>query len=127
MLINQITVTGNLGRDPDMSYTPTGTAVTKFSVAVYQGQNQPTLWLNVVAWDKLGERINEQAKKGNEVYVQGRLSLREYTDKTGAKRQSFDVIASSAQLTQKQDRLTSTASSLSDRDNPLGELDDHPF
>lgn len=127
MLINQVTVTGNLGRDPDMSYTPTGTAVTKFSVAVFQGKEKPTMWLNVIAWDTLGERINGQAKKGNEVYVQGRLSLREYTDKTGVKRQAFEVTASSVQLTQKQDRLDSTASSLSDRDNPLGELDDHPF
>jgi single-strand DNA-binding protein len=125
MLVNQFTVTGNLGRDPDMSYTPNGTAVTKFSIAVYQGEKQPTLWLNVTCWDKLAERVNEQAKKGNEIFIQGRLSMREYDDKNGVKRQAFELVANSAQLTQKKDRVAPASPSPFKDD--LGELDDHPF
>jgi single-strand DNA-binding protein len=99
--------------------------VTKFSIAVDQGKDKPAMWLNVVAWERLAERINEQARKGNEVYVQGRLTMREYDDRNGQKRLAVDVVATSAQLTQRP-QATDTASGASGLDD-LGELDDHPF
>jgi single-strand DNA-binding protein len=125
MLVNQITVCGRLGRDPDMSYSSNGKAVTKFSIAVDQGKDKPAMWLNIVAWERLAERINEQARKGNEVFVQGRLTMREYDDRNGQKRLAVDVVATSAQLTQRPQPADS-ASDASGLDD-LGELDDHPF
>jgi single-strand DNA-binding protein len=124
MLFNQITVVGRLGRDPEMSYTPAGKAVTKFSIAVDQGQNKDAMWLNVVCWDTLAERANERFAKGAEVFVQGRLTMRTYEDKTGAKRQAFDVVATSAQLTQRPQHAPVAAGRV---DDDLGDLNDHPF
>lgn len=122
MLFNQWTGAGRLGKDPEMSYTPNGKAVTKFSIAVDQGKDQPAMWLNVVAWDTLAERANDKFSKGDEVFVQGRLAMRSYEDKSGVKRTSFEIVATAAQLTQK----PQTASS-SSRYDPLGEPEDHPF
>lgn len=125
MLFNQITIAGRLGRDPEMSYTPAGKAITKFSIAVDQGKDKNAMWLNVVCWDSLAERANERFSKGAEVFVQGRLTMREYEDKSGAKRQAFDVVATSAQLTQRPQNSATVPASRNLDD--LGDLDDHPF
>ena len=120
MLINQWIGTGRLGRDPEMSYTPNGKAVTKFSIAVDQGKGQDAMWLNIVTWERLAERTNEHVRKGTEVFVQGRLLMRTYDDKSGIKRQAFEVIASNVQTTSKPQTTTTTG-------DELGDLDDHPF
>src|SRR5579875_2460730 len=101
MFVNMWFGTGRLGRDPDMSYTNNGKAVTRFSMAVDQGKDKDAMWLNVVCWDQLAERINELGKKGMEVFVQGRLTMRSYDDKNGVKRTAIDIVASSVQLTQR--------------------------
>ncbi len=122
MFVNTWFGTGRLGRDPDMSYTNSGKAVTRFSMAVDQGKDKDTMWLNVVCWDQLAERINELVKKGMEVFVQGRLTMRSYDDKNGVKRTAIDIVASSVQLTQcppKEEAVLTAAD--------LGDLDDHPF
>lgn len=124
MLFNQITIAGRLGRDPEMSYTSSGKAVTKFSIAVDQGKDKDAMWLNVVCWDTLAERATERFAKGAEVFVQGRLTMRTYEDKSGAKRQAFDVVATSAQLTQ---RPQHTPVAVGRVDDDLGDLNDHPF
>ena len=123
MLFNQWTGCGRLGRDPEMNYTPNGKAVTKFSIAVDQGKDQPTMWLNIVAWERLAERIAETAHKGNEMFIQGRLTMRTYDDRNGQKRQAFDVIATSAQLTQRPQQKDAAGTD----DDGLGDLEDHPF
>jgi len=123
MLFNQWTGCGRLGRDPEMNYTPNGKAVTKFSIAVDQGKDQPTMWLNIVAWERLAERIAETAQKGNEMFIQGRLTMRTYDDRNGQKRQAFDVIATSAQLTQRPQQKDAAGTD----DDGLGDLEDHPF
>jgi len=69
---NTISFVGNLGRDPEMSYTPEGKALTKFSVGVWAGKNI-TLWLNVSFWEEWAEAVNEQLKKGMRVKITGRL------------------------------------------------------
>jgi single-strand DNA-binding protein len=89
---------GRLGKDPDFNVTSAGKPVAKFSLAVDQGKDQPAMWLNVVAWDKLGEIVEKYAAKGMQVFVQGRLQVHPYEDKTGVKRQSLDIIASTVQL-----------------------------
>lgn len=107
---NQITLVGRLDKDPDMSYTNNGTAVTKFSMAVNrrkdgQGNERKPMWFNVVAWQKLAEIVNDYAVKGIEVLVQGQFDQRDYTDKNGVNRTTFEVIASTVQLLgSKQDR-----------------------
>jgi Single-strand binding protein family len=55
---NQCFFIGRLGKDPEMSYTPTGKAVTKFSLAVDQGKDQKPMWLNIICWNELAERMN---------------------------------------------------------------------
>jgi single-strand DNA-binding protein len=74
---------GRLGKDPDFSVIPSGTSVAKFSLAVDQGKDKQAMWLNVVAWDKLAEIVEKYAEKGMQVFVQGRLQMRAYEDKSG--------------------------------------------
>jgi single-strand DNA-binding protein len=92
---------GNLGRDPEMRYTPSGRAVTQFTVAVNQStRNQQTGewteetdWFRVSVWGDRAERAAEQLRKGNRVFVEGRFKSREYEGQDGQKRISLDVTA----------------------------------
>jgi len=83
MSLNKAMIIGNLGRDPEMRYTPNGQAVTQFTVAVnrnYKDANgewkEETEWFRVVAWGPLAERTAEYLRKGRKVYVEGRLQTR---------------------------------------------------
>jgi single-strand DNA-binding protein len=102
--LNRVQIIGNLGADPEMRYTPSGSAVTNFRVAVSRnrrGQDgnmvDETEWFRVVAWDsgnyKLAEICNEYLRKGHKVYVEGRLQSRKYTDKDGIERTSVEIVA----------------------------------
>src|SRR6266446_1044974 len=104
-MLNKIMLIGNLGRDPEMNYTPSGVAVTKFSLAVNRvtksstGEKQEeTEWFNIVAWRQLAETCNTYLHKGSKVYIEGRLTQRKYTDKNGVERTSVDVIASEMEM-----------------------------
>jgi len=91
---------GHLGRDPEVRYTPDGLAIANFSVAVTEkvkGEDR-TEWLRITAFGKLGEICGQYLSKGKQVYVEGRLQSREYTDKDGNKRFSMDVIANTVQM-----------------------------
>lgn len=97
---NKITIIGNLGRDPEMRYLPSGDPVTSFSVATSErfrtrdGQQQErTTWFRVSAFGKLAETCNQFLHKGSYVYVEGTLSQQEYTDREGVQRQSLEVRA----------------------------------
>jgi len=136
--MNKIMLIGHLGKDPEMNYTPSGMAVTKFSLAVNRfkksstGERQEeTEWFNIVAWDKLAETCNQYLHKGSKVYVEGRVSQRKYTDKNGIERWMVEVIASDMEmLTPKSAQGGSTNSFLAGQggdDDPLGDLGDHPF
>lgn len=98
--LNKIMVTGRVGRDPVMRYTPSGKPVTNFSVAVNrisrtpEGDNrEETEWFSVEAWERLGETCNEYLKKGSKVFLEGRLRTREYEDRNGVKRTAVEIIA----------------------------------
>lgn len=92
---------GNLGRDPEMRYTPTGKPVTQFTVAVNQStKNQQTGewtedtdWFRVSVFGDRAERAAEQLRKGNRVFVEGRFRSREFEGQDGQKRTSLDVTA----------------------------------
>jgi single-strand DNA-binding protein len=100
MSLNKAMIIGNLGRDPEMRYTPNGQAVTQFTVAVnrnYKDANgewkEETEWFRVVAWAQLAERTAEHLRKGNKVYVEGRLQTRSWEDKDGQKRYTTELVA----------------------------------
>ncbi len=97
-MLNKIMLIGNLGRDPELSVTPDGTPVTKFSLAVSRSyksrtgeQRDETEWFNIIAWRQLAETCEKYLHKGSKVYVEGRLSQRKYTDREGVQRTSVDV------------------------------------
>ena len=105
MSFNKIIIIGNLGRDPELSYTPQGTAVCKFSVATNErrrdkaGEQQDiTTWFRVTAWGKQAENISKYLSKGRKVYLEGRLHVEEWTDREGKPRQSLEVNASDVQF-----------------------------
>ena len=100
MSLNKAMIIGNLGRDPEMRYTPGGQAVTQFTVAVnrnYKGKNdewkEETEWFRVVVWGPLAERIAQRIHKGSKVYVEGRLQTRTWEDKDGQKRSTTELVA----------------------------------
>ncbi|HTV74419.1 MAG TPA: single-stranded DNA-binding protein [Candidatus Acidoferrales bacterium] len=97
---NRITLVGNLTRDPEIRYLSSGSGVTKFALAVNRKtkQGDETMFIDVVAWDKLGEICNTYLKKGMSVLVEGRLSIRNYDDKEGVKRKAVEVVASDMQM-----------------------------
>lgn len=100
-MYQQVTLIGNLGRDPEMRYTPTGVPVTNFSIAVTRtwvnqdGQRQEkTIWFRVVAWRKLAELCSQYLTKGNKVLVVGQLEEPStFTDRDGKTRVSLEVTA----------------------------------
>lgn len=101
MSFNKIIVVGNLGRDPELRYTPQGTAVCDFSIATNEkkrdksGEMQDvTTWFRVTTWGKLAETASKYLSKGKSVYVEGRLRLEEYTDREGKQRFNLEVNAS---------------------------------
>jgi len=101
---NKITIVGHLGRDPEIRYLPDGTAVCSFSVATSKkskrgGEPQDiTTWFKINAWGKQGEACNQYLAKSSLVYIDGELSLNEYTDKEGNKRTSLEVRANDVQF-----------------------------
>ena len=133
--MNKIMLIGNLGRDPEMNYTPSGVAVTKFSLAVNRvsktasGERQEeTEWFNIVAWRNLAETCNSYLKKGSKVFIEGRLTQRKYTDRTGVERTAIDVIANEMEMLSTKDRQSGSSSADTFAgDDALGDLDEHPF
>ncbi len=105
MSFNKITIVGYLGRDPELRYTPQGTAVCKLSVATTEkrknvaGQTEEhTTWFRVTVWGRQAELANEYLARGRQVYLEGRLRLEEYTDRDGNARFSPEVNATDLQF-----------------------------
>ena len=100
MSLNKCMIIGNLGRDPEMRYTPSGQPVTQFTVAVnrnYKNQagewQEETEWFRIVAWGPLAERTAEYLRKGRKVYVEGRLQTRQWEGQDGQKRYTTELVA----------------------------------
>ncbi|HEV3316788.1 MAG TPA: single-stranded DNA-binding protein [Candidatus Angelobacter sp.] len=100
--LNKVMLIGNLGKDPEVKFTPGGTAVAKFSLATNErfkdkaGEWQDrTEWHNIVAWQRLAEIVGEYVKKGSKVYIEGRLQTSSWEDKqSGEKKYRTEIIAS---------------------------------
>ena len=104
---NKIIIVGYLGRDPELRYTPSGTPVCDFSVATTERKGRrdgggdgedTTTWFRVSMWGRQAEVANQYLQKGKQVYVEGRLSQREWTDRDGNKRTSLEVNGSDLQF-----------------------------
>ena len=111
MSLNKCMIIGNLGRDPEMRYTPSGQAVTQFTVAVnrsWRGQNEEwqeeTEWFRVVVWAQAAERAAERLRKGNKVYVEGRIQTRQWEDQTGQKRYTTELVADKVTSLERRER-----------------------
>jgi len=134
--MNKVILIGNLGRDPEMSYTPAGLAVTKFSLAVTHferstsGERQKeTDWYSITSFGKLAETCNQYLKKGSKAYIEGRLTQRKYTDRSNVERVSLDVVLTEMENLTPRDTQPSASSGgfVGGNVDDLGELDDHPF
>lgn len=102
---NKIVIVGYLGRDPEIRYTPDGTAVCNFSIATSEKKKdkggdmqEQTTWFRVTVWRNQAEAVHKYLTKGRQVYVEGRLRQEEYTDRDGNKRTALEVTATDVQF-----------------------------
>src|SRR5262249_39454219 len=102
---NKIMIVGYLGRDPELRYTPQGTAVCNLSVATSEKRKNSmgdsedhTTWFRVSVWGRQAELANEYLAKGRQVFIEGRLRQEEYTDREGNRRSSLEVNATDIQF-----------------------------
>jgi single-strand DNA-binding protein len=98
--LNKVMLIGRLGKDPEVRYTPDGSAVANFSLATSETWNdksgtkqERTEWHNIVAWGKLADLAKRYLSKGRQVYIEGRIRTREWDDKDGNKRRTTEVMA----------------------------------
>ena len=105
MSVNKVILVGRLGRDPETRYTSGGQAVANFSVATdetYKDRNgekqKRTEWHKIVVWAKLAEIAQQYLKKGSLLYLEGRIQSREWQDKEGQKRTSFEIVATNFRM-----------------------------
>lgn len=99
MSVNSFHGIGNVGRDPEVRSTTGGQTVANFSIAINeqwkdaQGNKQERVtWVECIAWGKLGELVAQYVHKGRQVYVEGRLQIREYEAKDGSKRRATEIV-----------------------------------
>ena len=100
MSLNKVILIGNLGRDPEVRYMPNGEAVCNFSIATSEtwndrqtGQRQErTEWHNITLYRRLAEVAGQYLKKGSQVYIEGKIQSRKYTDKQGIERTAYEII-----------------------------------
>lgn len=106
MSIQNLTITGNVTRDPELSYSPNGTALARFGVATNDRKRtaegkwedgEASYW-NITAFRDLAEHVVESVKKGSRVTVQGKLAQRKYTNKEGEERVSYDFVANDVSI-----------------------------
>ena len=106
MSLNKVILIGNLGRDPEVRYMPNGEAVCNFSIATSEtwndrqtGQRQErTEWHNITLYRRLAEVAGQYLKKGSQVYIEGRIQSRKYTDKNGVERTAYEIIGNEMKM-----------------------------
>ena len=105
MSFNKIIIVGNLGRDPELRYTPQGDAVCNFSVAVNDKRRDKTgelqdstTWFRVTLWRRQAENASKYLTKGSPIYIEGRLKVEEWTDRDGKNRYTLEVQATDMQF-----------------------------
>jgi single-strand DNA-binding protein len=140
-MYHTVILAGNLGRDPEMRYTPSGQAVTNFSVAVNDGYTSSsgekvdrTIWFRVSTWGKLAETCNTYLKKGRKVLVEGRLVIdpatggpRTFTRNDGSVGANLEVTAVTVRFLSSRSDAQEGYDSGFDSSNSVGEPDEIPF
>jgi len=140
-MYHTVILAGNLGRDPEMRYTPSGQAVTNFSVAVNDGYTSSsgervdrTIWFRVSTWGKLAETCNTYLKKGRKVLVEGRLVIdpatggpRTFTRNDGSVGANLEVTAVTVRFLSSRSDAQEGYDSGFDTSNSVGEPDEIPF
>lgn len=108
--VNKAIIIGNLGRDPELKYMPSGDAVCNFTIATKDvwkdrdgNQQEKTEWHNIVAFRRLAEICGEYLKKGKQVYIEGRIQTRSWEDKDGVKRYTTEIVADRMQMLGRRD------------------------
>jgi len=103
--LNKVMLIGNLGKDPEIRFTPDGTQVASFSIATSENwtdksgnRQERTEWHNIVAWNKLADLAKRFLQKGRQVYVEGRIRTREWDDRDGNKRRTTEIVATNMVL-----------------------------
>ncbi|MBI5015401.1 MAG: single-stranded DNA-binding protein [Deltaproteobacteria bacterium] len=98
--VNKAILLGNVGKDPEIRYTQSGTAVATFSLATSDRKKGPdgqwadhTEWHNIVAWEKTAEVCSQYVKKGSQIYVEGKIQTRKWQDKEGNNRYTTEIVA----------------------------------
>jgi len=120
--LNKTVLIGNLGQDPELTYTPSGTAVCKFSIAVatWKKDTAPD-WFNIVSWNKLAETCGTYLKKGQKVAVEGRIVVNKYTAKDGSNRTSYEIHINEMEMLSSKKEANEQDAVNSD------EVEEHPF
>ncbi|MBW1799621.1 MAG: single-stranded DNA-binding protein [Deltaproteobacteria bacterium] len=103
--VNKAILIGNLGADPELRYTSSGTSVATFNIATSEQwttkdgeKGERTEWHRIVAWGRLGEICGEYLHKGSQVYIEGRIQTRSWEDRDGNKRYTTEIVALSMQM-----------------------------
>jgi single-strand DNA-binding protein len=139
--INKVILIGNLGKDPELRYTPGGQAVASFSLATSEKwrdkdgvMQDRTEWHNIVVWGRQAEIAKEYLAKGRQVYIEGRIQTRSWDDKDGNKRYTTEIIALRMQFLGAREQVPAGAASGAEAPPeapPAGDLsgedDDLPF
>ena len=127
-MLNKIILMGRLTRDPELRRTGSGTAVTSFAIAVdsdFKSQNgeKETDFIDVVAWRSTAEFVSKHFSKGRMAVVEGRLQIRDWTDKDGTKRRTAEVIADNVYFADsKRDETTANRNALAERAEQFAEI-----
>lgn len=132
--LNKVMIIGNLGRDPELRYTPSGRPVTTFSVAASRNwttaesqKRSETEWFNIVAWGSLAEICKQHLKKGQQVYVEGRLQTRHWEDEAGNKRSATEIVAREMIMLGERREKVEGENTEPGENYPEGEEEDFPF
>ena len=105
MSVNKVILVGRLGRDPETRYMPSGDAITNFSIATDEqwrdrnGERQTRAeWHNITLFGKLGEIASQYLRKGSQVFIEGKIQSRKYTDKDGIERMAYNIIGNEMKM-----------------------------
>ena len=125
--LNKVMVIGNMGRDPELRYTPSGKPVTSFSLASSRSwiapdgeRREETEWFNVVAWGNLAEICSQKLAKSQQVYIEGRLQTRSWEDDNGQRHFRTEVVANEMIILGPRGKKHR---SLPDEDDPISEFE----
>ncbi len=123
MSVNKVILVGRLGRDPETRFTPNGQAVCNFSLATDEsykdraGERQKrTEWHRIVLWGKLAELAQQYLKKGSLIYLEGRIQSRQWDDREGQKRTSFEIVANTMKFLGARGEAAAAAGASADAD-----------